>query len=567
MDGSRYAALRRSLARRREAAAGAAVGLALGLVALAPGFVAGTGGLWACPPNDVVMYRVAWSYYVADAWRWPLFEVPALGYPEGGSVLFMDALPLAALATKLFASLTGVRVNPFGGWMLLAYVLQGALAARCVAAAGARSLAATVAAATFAICCASFLDRLAWEHLALSSHFVILWALALYLESARRPRLTALEWFCAAAVALLVNSYLFAMVVALAGATALALLGRGRLGARELAQAALGGAGLVALGVAAGYGVMFTNPAQMKAPGFGEFSWNLVALLVPPDGVFGLLGGIPRDATTGQYEGEAWIGYGALLLLGGGVLVSPRAALRAVRRHAWLCAVLGLLAVYAASNRVYLGRRLVLAYDLPSFVAELCSYFRASGRFIWPAAYALALGSVALASRTWRREAALGLALLAAALQVATAWPVLRNLRAQTATAHPDLLEPGVEEWIARHERLWLYPSWSCGSIGGPGRPWHGLEENWDLQLQLAASAANVPINSVYAARPRKDCAAEAEWGRRPSFEPGVLYVLGGAAVKEPALAALVRAGRCLRLSGGVVCSTDASFPAPVPGS
>jgi hypothetical protein len=565
MDGSRTAALRRSLERRREVAAGAALGLVLGLVALDPGFVAGTGGLWVQPPNDIAMYRVAWSYYVADAWRWPLFEIPALGYPEGGSVLFMDALPLAALASKLLASLTGVGVNPFGAWLLLCYVLQGALAARCVVAAGVRSAFAAVAAATFAICCASFLDRLAWEHLALSSQFVILWALALHLESGRRPRLAALEWFCAAAVALLVNSYLFAMVVALAGATALALLGRRRLGARELAWAALGASGLVALAVTAGYGVMFTNPSQMQAAGFGEFSWNLVALLVPPDGVFGLLAGIPRDATSGQYEGEAWIGHGALLLLAAVVLASPRESLRAVRRHAWLCAVLAVLAVYAASDRVYLGRQLVLAYDLPSSVAELCRYFRASGRFIWPAAYALSLGAVALAFRSWRREAALGLALVAAVLQLYMAWPALRNLRAQTATAYPDLLEPGFEDWIARHERLWLYPSWACGSIGGPGRPWHGPEENWDLQVQLAASAAGVPINSVYAARPRKDCAAEAEWGLRPSFEPGVLYVLGKAAVKEPALAALVRAQRCLRLTWAVVCGADASFGASAP--
>jgi hypothetical protein len=30
----------------------------------------------------------------------PGFSIPAMGYPEGGSILFNDALPLTALASK-----------------------------------------------------------------------------------------------------------------------------------------------------------------------------------------------------------------------------------------------------------------------------------------------------------------------------------------------------------------------------------------------------------------------------------------------------------------------------------
>ena len=59
-------------------------------------FIAGTGGKWIRPENDYVAYLVAWNYYIVDTWRFPLFDLPAMGYPEGGSVLFNDALPLTA---------------------------------------------------------------------------------------------------------------------------------------------------------------------------------------------------------------------------------------------------------------------------------------------------------------------------------------------------------------------------------------------------------------------------------------------------------------------------------------
>lgn len=119
----------------------------MALHALDPRFVAGTGGKWIRPDNDYNAYLVAWHYYIVDAWRLPLFSIPAMGFPEGGSVLFNDALPLAALFTKALYQLAGVRPNPFGWWILLTYVLQGAMAARLVCAVGAQSIWVSAAAA------------------------------------------------------------------------------------------------------------------------------------------------------------------------------------------------------------------------------------------------------------------------------------------------------------------------------------------------------------------------------------------------------------------------------------
>ena len=57
---------------------------------------------------------------------------------------------------------------------------------------------------------------------------------------------------------------------------------------------------VAALGLSAGYGLVVANPTAMKSEGFGRFSWNLVSLLVPPQGFFGIASNITRDATHGQ---------------------------------------------------------------------------------------------------------------------------------------------------------------------------------------------------------------------------------------------------------------------------
>ena len=536
-------------------AVGALVGLILGLRVLDPQFIAGTGGKWIRPENDYIAYLVAWHYYVIDAWRLPLFELPAMGYPEGGSVLFNDALPLAVLISKALYQATGVRINPFGWWILLAYVLQGAMAARIVCAVGVRSIWACGAAAVLATVNVAFTARMG--HTALSSHFLLLWTIALYFESVRRGRVRAREFVAALATALLVNAYLFAMVLALAIVTVATLASRGDLRRRDVAALSAGAALVAGLGMVAGYSVLLARPSTMKSEGFGLYSWNLTGLLLPPNGIHGFLAGIPRYGTHGQYEGEAYIGGGALLLLGLCVFTMPTTVRQYLRRHAIFVAALAALAVYAASNFVYAGSVLLIQYPLPTLAVELGNYFRATGRFIWPLAYSLAILPVALIFRSWpRRAAAVAAALIAVGVQLNEASGDLRYRRAVTTRAYEDLIDaPRMRGWLEQHDRLWQYPSWACGGLV-PGRIWPSRDANRELQVQLEASKAGIPTNSVYTSRVLKDCSVEAEWSKRPSLEPGVLYVLAPHAVQaSPALAGLARSGACVALEWATVCS------------
>ena len=537
--------------------AGGLVGFIVALQALDPQFIAGTGGLWVRPENDYNAYLVAWNYYVVDSWRLPLFSVPSMGYPEGGNVLFNDALPLTALPTKILYRLSGTLINPFGWWVFLTYVLQGVMAARLLQSAGVRSIWGATAAAALAVVSTSFVTRMG--HTALSTEALVLWALALHFSSLRHGRARPVESTILLTITLLVNAYLFVMVFVLVAATLVALRLRQQLDTHDLRHAALGIAIVVAVGLLAGYGFVFANPTAMTSNGFGRFSWNLPTLFLPPEGVFGVLQGITRDATHGQYEGEAYIGRGALLLLVLAALWAPGRVLGYVRQYWVLCCALAALAIFAASNRVYAGGTLLVAYDLPRVVIGLANCFRASGRFIWPLAYWLTLLPLACRFRWWRPLPAIVAASLAVWLQVSEAMPGIRYRRVLSTQAHADLIdEPRTGRWISDHQRVWQFPSWDCGGLVGGNRKWPSVDANRELQLQLAAARAHTPMNSVYMSRSLKNCAAEAAWGTNPQLEDGTLYVLGPSTVhSSPTLSALATSNACVTLDWAVVCSSS----------
>jgi hypothetical protein len=390
-----------------------------------------------------------------------------------------------------------------------------------------------------------------------SSHFLILWVLALYFDSVRQRRVLGFEAAAVLVVTLLVNAYLFAMIAAFVVVTVLTLWWRGHLTRGDLMRAGVAFALTFAVAIVAGYGSVITNPTTMKAQGFGHYSWNIVTLVLPPQGIFGLFTGVTRDATGGQYEGEAFIGGGALLALALCLVSRPKQVADAVLRHWIYVAALAACAAYAASNLVYAGSTPLLSYPLPAFAVDLGNYFRATGRFIWPLGYSLSIIPIACVFRWWRPVPAVVLALIGIYIQVVAAKPELEYRRYQMAQPNEELIDTAlVKSWLQQHDRVWQVPSWDCGGLGRSRRVWGSREANSELQMQLAAARLAVPINSVYSSRTFKKCDGEVDWASNPHMENGTLYLLGLASVAQSApLANLARSNACVTLDWAVVCS------------
>ena len=75
-------------------------GLVFAALTLNAAYVRGTGAYWDAQLGDVAKGEIGWFYYARDSWRFPVFDNENTHYPEGGSVVLSDSLPLLALPAK-----------------------------------------------------------------------------------------------------------------------------------------------------------------------------------------------------------------------------------------------------------------------------------------------------------------------------------------------------------------------------------------------------------------------------------------------------------------------------------
>jgi hypothetical protein len=551
-----------SLARKFGVTALAAfIGLAVACLAFDWHFLDGTAPLWTWPSGDRAAYLTPILYFVRDPWRLPLFALPQMGYPEGGSVIYNDAIPIGALVSKLLYDLTGRVVNHVGWWVLVSYPLQAVMGVRLVRAMGERTPWRVFCLGLWPLFSLPFLMR--FGHTALTSQFLLLWALALYFEQMSAKRAFVIEQAALLIVGLLINPYLWVMTVLLTGASWMALWKDGALRARDVIKGAAAGIVVLLVAVVAGH---FAAPAQrLGVPNDGQWSWNLATLILPR--AAGLWSGVMQDVTrylpSGQYEGESYLGIAPIVLCIACLLLQPRAMARAAVRHWPLVGILVLCAVFAASPRVYFASHLLLSYELPSAFAPIAGMLRAQGRFIWPVVYVLMLAPAVVLLRGFDGRAGGRAAALVAALvfvatmaQVVEAMPVIGWARAWSAQpAQPLFDAEAMTRWMRAHDRVWQYPSFWCGGAKPVHEPVE-LAMTRQVQMQVLAARAGIPNNSVYMSRALKDCGLEAGWAQHPSLEPGTLYVfLKDVPEFSPAVTALIQQSSCRDLGWGTVCS------------
>ena len=125
-------------------------------------------------------------------------------------------------------------------------------------------------------------------------------------------------------------------------------------------------------------------------------------------------------------------------------------------------------------------------------VPEPLEQFRASGRFFWPVAYALLIGTMILVARIWP-VLCIGIAVIqfvdAAPLRAAIAdWAATREEWSFDATA--------LRTALAESRSLTLLPSWPCVEKQGGDETYARL-----LEVLALASERAVPASTMYAAR------------------------------------------------------------------
>ena len=539
-----------------------AFGIVFAALSLDPGYVSGRGPYWSAQLGDIAKGEIGWFYYARDAWRFPLFDIGTYHYPEGGSLVLSDSLPLFALPAKIVYKLayTPEQLPPIysGFWVVLCLVLQAVAASRLLRALGIRDFLSHLAG--IAIFCYLPIVMLRFGQASLMAQCLILFALDGYVR-AKREGLTRGGWIAQCALpplTLLVHPYLAAMCGILVAATIL----------DQWRERHIGFAGVLvrfaSIAVLA-FAVMtiggFFSAAMGDFGDYGLYSLNLLSPWIPfPQTLSGRLLGttLPVIPGTNQWEGGAYLGAGVLLMC---VLALPalknwRANLR---RHAVLLALLIATLIFAVSHWIGFGTYEIAHLAIPDALLHALSQFRGSGRFVWIAVYALVAALiVAIASRYDTRRARL-LLIVAALLEIIDVWPMQSGVRIASASVAPSTIDRA--QWaklIDAHQRIFVFPSFECGGIFGrdvPGTKFREVEIDW------IAAGRNKPINSAYLARFTKDCVREREEAVSNFGEHGVLRLYRST---DETGAFLQQHGadlsRCGYLDDVVVCSADSDF-------
>ncbi len=327
-----------------------------------------------------------------------------------------------------------------------------------------------------------------------------------------------------------------------------------------IATLALSAALVVAAALTVGYG-----GGSTVAVGYGIYSMNLAAPLCGGrfiDCVPQALASQPLaayhfvDATTGQYEGFNYLGLGLWVVLLIALALHARSLPRLLSRHAALFTILLVMAVYALSNRVFWQQTELLSVDLPAWLRRATDTFRASGRFFWPAGYALLfLGLAALLRR--RSLWALGIVAVALGLQWTDTGPLRARIQQMASVPPVDDLSAWAPV-MAGIDDIRLYPPYDCDRT----------EPATYLHWQRLAGFYGKRIDTGYISRPSTACRLRAhEFDIPPTGR--TLYVTAAARVFDMPKGFVTAAQRdqCIQMDKVVACGPIISRTSLIPGA
>lgn len=368
---------------------------------------------WLLVGGDLTQQYLGWCFFRNSEWMFPWGLTNLMTYPHPISIMYSDSIPAFALLFKLLSPILPSTFQYHGIWGLLCFLLQGGLAAVLLHkyiynqyVCGLFSL--------FFICTSVFFQRM-FVHTAMASHWIILLAFCLLVYSEqlmKKGKTIIFIWSGVAVISVCVHAYFVPI-------TFLILL------CYLYTMWWSDSSKLLAVYTIVGYflGLIFglyllgglqSGFDTMEGVGLGHFSSNLNSLFNSRTHYSRLLPGMPINA--GQYEGDAYLGAGALVLLifalafvsgafykGKDNLIFTR---QNQRFYISIVLLMGIFLFLAVAPKITCGHYVVLEFSYPVLINKLLSMFRATGRFMFPVLYMIVLFSIVAVVKTAHKRVA-----------------------------------------------------------------------------------------------------------------------------------------------------------------
>lgn len=409
--------------------------------------------------GDTASHYLGWQFFRrSPLLQWPLGANADFGVGFSSSIVFADVIPGLALLFKPLSPLLPKEFQYFGWWLFTCFVLQATFAWKLASHWLSRTVGRYVVVG-FLLIQPAWLYRMTFEgygHLALSGHFLLLWALVLAL----RPSWSRWQWWGVLLISQSVTLYLFIMV----GVIYVFSLIRHALRRRMFREAIAHVVVAVSVVFAQAWTFGMFMAGDTTDSGLGQYRATLASPIDPFDGFSTSWSRILPDvaSTTGSQEGFAFIGAGVLLLL---VLAAVSAGIRKpwgltrmIRAYWHLCAAAAVLAFLSLSPRIGIAGRDLFSYPVPDALLPILSSLRSSGRLMWLPIYALTVVAIVRIIRV--RTVGLWVALFALFLQVTDSLTAVRETRERFTDSNITLItdDSRWNDWVKNKKHLVSIP-------------------------------------------------------------------------------------------------------------
>lgn len=528
-------------------------GLAFAYLVLGPRVLDVTDISWMT--GDSSASYLGWLFFRGE----PQIGVPLgfsskLGFPLGEPIAYLDSMPIVAMLFWPFGNLLPAIFQYHSIVFVSHCCLQCYFGCRiCLRLNGRAHASAFVGGLLFMIAPA-FIWRML-GHIALSSHWLLLVAIELYLASrtgiSRRWKVACVA-LCVVAGG--INPYLafMALLVLVTALLSAACFPRHHPGVPLFGAAVLLGLfSVVTLGSLTLFG--FIRPGDTGSyagDGYGMYSMNLLAPLDPMEFPALLL---KQQATNpGQYEGYNYLGLGLLALAVVSIARQPT-VLNLLRnsRVFPILFVACLSLVLALSTKATFGTFTLYDLKLPNSLSAVLSSLRASGRLFWTAYYLIITGIMAAAFVVFRQRSFAGL-IVVLGIQLLDGYGLAKAIRTQwdTSSARTFTDEEVWQAAARSHKHIVVVPPWQCDPKATPGG------ENGYWIFGKLAGKHGMTLNSFYAGRtsPRQIhyfCNVQPRELTQEGLKDNTLYVFPNVA----SITSLsMPSHQCQRLNGVVAC-------------
>lgn len=451
------------------------------------GFITGTSSYWLTQQEDVTQYIAGFNVYFYEDWKFPLFKIESINYPEGTRSTFVDIIPIYSFFLKLLLPDSLFPFNPFGYWIGLSYVMTAISSWLILKYSKTSSWSALLTLTALLLIFPALSARLG--HISLMSHWLILLGFVLYIRSFHKP-FQIIAWSLLVVVSFYINIYIFTMVLSIFVATVITQWNMLVLN-KNLQQLLLP---FVFLFISLYITLLPLHDAGIaKDSGWGYYSMNLLS---PFNG--GKFIQFINAEMPGQYEGFNYLGLGVITLSVYAYILLQKQHSLFFKTHRFIIVLMFLFTFYSLSNHVYFGTHHLIDINYPNILDPLVSQFRASGRYFWPVGYALTIFAVIVTIK-YNKKHGIVLILFALLLQVADLRDRLRGLHEIAKREQGKIIDRITwDSKIVESKNLYFYPKFRCSKNSSPH---HTL-----LPVMLYASETKKTLNTGYIARYQPQC-------------------------------------------------------------